>query len=152
MISGYDIEARLAARTEPVPFSGCLLWTGCTDGSGYGVIRAARKNLSTHRLAYEIANGPIPDGMVIRHTCDVRECCNPNHLLAGTHADNILDRDQRGRTSAGEAHPSSKLTEEQVLEIRADGGHTVQRVLSYRYGITQSTVSQILLRKKWRHV
>jgi hypothetical protein len=46
-----------------------------------------------------LEHGPIAEGVVIRHSCDNRPCCEPLHLLSGTHADNVQDRVARGRTA-----------------------------------------------------
>lgn len=76
----------------PVPWSGCWLWEGYVR-SGYGRLRQK----SVHRLAWEDANGPIPNGMSVLHRCDVRLCCNPDHLFVGTNADNNRDMSSKGR-------------------------------------------------------
>lgn len=70
----------------PVPWSGCLLWEGKTR-DGYGRFRRR----SVHRLAWEEANGPIPPGLLVCHHCDVKLCCNPQHLFLGTVKDNLRD-------------------------------------------------------------
>jgi Arc/MetJ-type ribon-helix-helix transcriptional regulator len=74
---------------------------GGINGDSYGYIRIADgKNLSTHRLSYLAVKGEIPRGKVVRHTCDVRQCCNPDHLVIGDHEDNtqdIVDRKRHGR-------------------------------------------------------
>jgi len=82
---------------EPVPESGCWLWSGATYASGYGAFRRKGKNYLTHRVAYEQAFGPVPDGMLICHRCDVRSCCNPSHLFVGTYTDNNRDMGKKGR-------------------------------------------------------
>ncbi len=72
----------------------CWPWLGCFSSTGYG---SSGKTDRSHRLAYMIANGPIPSGMVVRHSCDFKPCCNPNHLILGTHGDNSRDMVERGR-------------------------------------------------------
>ena len=77
--------------------SGCHMWNGRLTASGYGVLGDAHKTRA-HRLAWEIANGTsVPEGLVIRHSCDNPPCCNPDHLDVGTDADNARDAIQRGR-------------------------------------------------------
>lgn len=62
----------------------CWLWTGHTVGKGYGRFRLDGRMQLAHRVAYELDIGPIPDGMVVRHLCDVPACVNPAHLELGT--------------------------------------------------------------------
>ena len=86
------IARLLEARVVEVTPSGCHIWTGGLNGHGYGVARFdGRKNVRVHRLAWEAANGPIPDGMGLMHSCAVRCCVNPNHLTPATQADNLKD-------------------------------------------------------------
>lgn len=88
-------------RLTQAPDSDCWLFSGSLDTDGYGqVFRATRKNPTTvrvHRLAWEEVNGPIPAGMRVLHSCDVRACCNPAHLFLGTQQDNVTDMMQKGR-------------------------------------------------------
>lgn len=72
----------------------CWLWTGA-QSRGYGTVRRGGKMKKAHRVAFEMAHGPIPDGAVVRHTCDTPLCVRPDHLLCGTTADNNADRRQR---------------------------------------------------------
>jgi hypothetical protein len=58
----------------------------------------------SHRAAYEIFSEPIPDGMILMHTCDVSRCVNPDHLRVGTRADNMADMYSKGRHAHGERH------------------------------------------------
>lgn len=91
------VDTRIARNTVTLP-SGCIVYTGkSTNHSGHKTIHHAGKDRSVHRVAWELANGPIPAGLVIRHKCDNPPCVNVDHLELGTVADNVRDRDQRGR-------------------------------------------------------
>lgn len=80
-----------------VPWSGCWIWTGATTKKGYGLITRGGENMYIHRLSYEENKGPIPAGLQILHTCDVKCCANPDHIYAGTHRDNVFDAISRNR-------------------------------------------------------
>ena len=90
---------------------GCWEWPGAKFLSGYGLIESKGKQLRAHRVAWELENGPIPDGYMVRHTCDNRACVNSAHLLLGTHQDNMQDMSSRNRQKR-------KLTHDQVRYIR----------------------------------
>lgn len=152
-----DWNDRFWSKVHPEALSGCWLWHGAITGSGYGAFQAeSRRLVGAHRHAYELCHGPIPTGMVVRHKCDVRACVNPDHLETGTHADNIRDRDERGRHWApqGEDNGRSKLTAAQVLEIRAKYafGDRTQQDLADEYGVSNQLVSCIVRGKWWRHL
>ena len=89
--------AERLARGLVVRESGCIEWTGYTIRCGYGRTPANGKQTLTHRLAWELANGPIPDGLFVLHSCDNPPCCNIEHLWLGTKGDNNADRDAKGR-------------------------------------------------------
>lgn len=76
--------------------SGCWIWTAGKVG-GYGTLRHRGKKITAHRFAYQMANGPIGQGLVLRHECDRTDCCNPDHLIVGTQAENVRDMVARGR-------------------------------------------------------
>jgi hypothetical protein len=75
----------------------CWLWKGSVSGGGYGRITVSGKRVAAHRFSYEAANGPIPDGLFICHSCDVKLCVNPAHLFAGTQVDNMQDWTRKGK-------------------------------------------------------
>jgi hypothetical protein len=112
----------------------CLFFTGCRDPKGYGVVSVDGHRDFTHRIVWEHHNGPIPAGLVIRHTCDRTSCARIEHLLVGTHADNIHDCIGRGRSAR-------KLTDEQVRAIRADTRSGPQ--IAADFGVTRQTVHAI---------
>lgn len=95
------VMERVEAGSIPEPNSGCWLWLGRAYESqrahAYGVFSLGNKRTSVHRAAYEATHGPIPKGMVCRHTCDNASCVNPDHLLVGTQADNVRDMWERNR-------------------------------------------------------
>ena len=91
-------EERFWAKVEK---SGeCWIWTASRRGKGYGLVRFRGRNAQAHRASYEMHNGPIPDGAVVRHKCDNPPCVNPDHLELGTVADNNRDMSERGRSTS----------------------------------------------------
>lgn len=79
----------------------CWEWIGNKGYNGYGRFKLKRKMYFAHRLSYLISKGPIPKDLCVCHSCDVRHCINPDHLWIGTHADNMQDRDKKGRHNNG---------------------------------------------------
>lgn len=76
----------------------CHIWRGAVNGrTGYGKVKHMDRNFLVHRAAWELANGPIPPGELVRHKCHVRTCVNPAHLELGSYADNAQDRSRAGR-------------------------------------------------------
>lgn len=91
---------RLNARLIRDPATGCINWQGNLT-AGYGKIRSdSGKLIPTHRLAYELARGPIPNGLVLDHLCRNPRCCNPNHLEAVTSVVNVMRGVGLGPTNA----------------------------------------------------
>jgi hypothetical protein len=89
------IEQRLMDRVAVV--GSCREFDGCRSRDGYGLIKVAGHMKRAHRMVYELAKGPIPDGMVVMHRCDNRACINPAHLQLGSVADNNRDTLRKGR-------------------------------------------------------
>lgn len=81
----------------PEPNTGCWIWTRGCSGDGYGRLRVNGADVSTHRLAWSLANGAIPAGAHVLHNCDMPLCVNPAHLRLGSHAENMADKAQRQR-------------------------------------------------------
>jgi hypothetical protein len=146
---------------------GCWPWAEGRCGSGYGKFRYATKGYASHRLAYEIQHGPIPEGLCVLHRCDNPPCCNPAHLFAGTHADNMKDRNSKGRQARGDKVASrlypgirkgtlngrARLTESTVVLIRAEYANGATLVeLAQQHGVSFSAVSRLVRRETWAHV
>jgi hypothetical protein len=140
----------------------CWEWLASTikkrGGYGqFGIQRDGRNiNVYAHRFAYELTHGTIPVGL-LRHSCDNPPCCNPAHLIPGSHADNTDDMMARGRHRVapllGERHGCAKLTDVRVLEIRrrvASGEASI--VLAHEYGVHRSTIKRAASGKRWSHV
>lgn len=82
---------------------GCWEWPGYRV-SGYGRTTYRGLGWPAHKLAYHFAKGPVPRGLVVRHTCDNRPCCNPSHLVLGTLKKNAADMWERGRAYWQQPH------------------------------------------------
>jgi hypothetical protein len=136
----------------------CWLWSASVFAKlGYGMFYLGQRQLEAHRYSWELHNGEIPAGMWVLHRCDNRLCVNPGHLFLGTPADNVADCKKKGRQARGEKNSRAKLTEEQVREIRRRyerGWRTAQSggVLAREFGVSPSTISQIVRGKHWKHI
>lgn len=141
---------RIAHHYIPVPESGCWLWLGGVDKSGYGIMSG---NAKAYRVSYELHNGPIPAGMSVCHRCDVPLCINPKHLFLGTTADNMADKKRKARCAVGEMHGKSKMTNTQVLMIRQlhrEG--LTQLEIASRTGAHRCAVGEVIRGATWTHV
>ena len=132
----------------------CWEWAASRYPKGYGRFRVAGRTQYAHRVAWELTHGPIPHGMFVCHRCDNPGCVNPDHLFLGTPADNMRDMREKGRgftpRLVGETHHQAKLTEADVVAIRADP--RTQVVIAADYGVTQRNVSAIKRREAWAHI
>jgi hypothetical protein len=156
------LEERFLAKLGPKdPVTGCIEWTGSRKqvGSrkqaGYGRISRDGKLVQTHRLAYELKHGPIPDGMEVCHSCDNPPCCNEEHLRLDTHAGNVADMMTKGRgvQPKGEDHGNAKLTEANVLDIRRliEAGEDSASI-AQRFKVSRSCIILIAQGKNWAHI
>lgn len=109
-----------------------------------------------HRFAYSVLVGPIPEGLFVCHSCDNPACVNPEHLFLGTSKDNNQDCARKGRNKAskgrGIANIRAKLTESDVLAIRAIPKEIKNTHIAKQYGVSDVAVSYIRLRRTWRHI
>lgn len=110
-----------------------------------------------HRWSYSEFIGPIPDGLDVLHKCDNPPCIRPEHLFLGTTLENQLDKVSKDRQAKGETNGFSKLTEEDVREIRRryrrlsyHNSNVLE--LAYEFGVTAVNIRYILARKAWKHV
>jgi hypothetical protein len=121
------------------------------------MVNYRRKMERAHRVAYMLVKGPIPPGKLIMHSCDNPPCCNPDHLSVGTIADNAHDMKSKGRAHnapvRGESHYYSRLTEQQVIEIRDLAASGIKHTpIAAQFGISVSHVGHIVDGQIWRHV
>lgn len=140
----------LAHHTMPITECGCLVWMGpSSKRTGYGHMALKGKAKMPHRVAWEVAFGPIPDGKMVLHRCDIRTCVNPAHLFLGTHKENMRDMAAKGRAASGDRSWAAKLSAKEVNEIR--GSLLSQSQLAADYGVCQATISNIKTMKNWRN-
>ena len=138
----------------------CWEWQGAKKPKGYGNVRINKKYLLTHRVAFELAVGEIPDGMMVCHICDNPSCCNPAHLMLGTaksnYADMLLKNRQQFKKNAarGARNVNAKLDDHAIHQIRSAYKHTSinQYELAELYGVSQSCIGSIVRNETWRHV
>jgi len=150
----HTLLERFYALVSPEPNSGCWLWEGAVDRRGYARMKADGPGATSaaHVALTEIYGQPRPaSGHYCCHRCDNPSCVNPEHLYWGTPAQNVADMKARGRMKLnpvkGEASPHAKLTEADVLTIRAsqDRGSALAR----RFGVSHSLISHIRTGRNW---
>ena len=130
----------------------CWEYSGTISSYGYGQFYHRGKTIRAHRAVYEIYNGKIPVDLIVCHTCDNRKCINPEHLYAGTYANNYQDAKDRQRINPpyGESHHAAQLTKSDVQKIR--NSNLSQRQLAARYGVAQTTISEVKRGLTWKTI
>ena len=134
---------------------GCWEWTASLAGKGYGQMKLPkqRKQEYSHRLAYMIYKGEIPKGIDVCHQCDNPKCCNPDHLFLGTRKENLQDMKQKNRHLNGEKNAGAKLTEEDVVKIKAClAAGMSQTQIAKAFNVQQMAISRIKTGDRWAHV
>lgn len=153
-----ELRRYIIENSEPVTESGCWIWTAgiFKERGGYGALCVNRRAAKAHRVSYEVFRGTAPTGKLVCHKCDVPSCVNPEHLFLGSYADNNVDKVLKGRAKArsGEAHPKAKLSESDVIRLRADfsAGGMTRRQLAKKYGVGKTAVDQVIFRVTWKNV
>jgi hypothetical protein len=136
---------------------GCHPWTGPVSPAGYGKLNIDGDDWRAHRYGWTLVNGPIPEGLVVRHfVCDNPPCQNIQHLRVGTNKDNTDDMLRRFGPDflKGSQNFNSKLTEADVACIRASyiRGTVTQSDLAAEFGVSQAYIAKIVNRNNWSHV
>jgi hypothetical protein len=146
---------------------GCWIWNGAKTGNterAYGVISIKSVRVApmlVHRVVYESRFGPVPDGLDVCHSCDNRLCVNPDHLWTGTRKQNMQDCASKGRhwsqtgkysPPKGSSHPMARINEDDVVEIRKlhSSGKSMAEI-GRAFGVTKTSVWQIIRMKNWTH-
>ena len=132
-------------------WSGVLKGDGCWERSSpYHPIKIDGRQTGSHRLSYELACGPIPEGLYVCHRCDNPRCIRPDHLFLGTNRDNQADSVAKGRAATGEANAHSKLTAAQASEIKAEIANGANKThLAVRYGVSRAAIQAIAKGRNW---
>jgi hypothetical protein len=132
--------------------SGCFICTSHARNihGGHSVFQMNGKKLFIHRYIYEQCFGEIPNGVIIRHTCDTPECINPEHLITGSHKDNALDRVQRNRSAIGTQNGRSKLTEDQAMFIKHSDLSSWK--LAQQFKVDPKTIRDIMAGNTWSYL
>ena len=124
----------------------CWEWTAATQNKGYGVFSYKGNNRAlAHRVVMQLEGHDVK-GLFVLHKCDNRLCVRPDHLYLGDAKDNMQDAIDRDRVCHGEDHPDSKLSDDEVAELRQKYEDTdvLQKELAEEYGVTQSNVSRLV--------
>jgi hypothetical protein len=150
--AGTTLSERLNHYSIPEPNSGCLLWLGMSIRRGYGMMRWDGRMQLSHRLSWINTYGPIPEGLFVCHHCDVPACINPAHLFIGPAAANVADKMKKGRHRVliGQDHKRSKLTDDQVREIRSSTES--KRALATKYKVSRLAIERVQQRIYWKHL
>lgn len=148
-----DPIARFWAKVKKT--NSCWEWQGLLS-LGYGHFFAtSKKRKLAHRHAWELTNGPIPDGLCCLHKCDNRRCVNPDHIFIGTKGDNNRDMFAKGRNvvTRGNDRKTAKLNPEKVREIRKqiDAGRS-NAAIGRDFGVGYSAIRAIRFNQTWTHV
>lgn len=162
----FELPDRFWAKTEIDHSTGCINWTAYKGTTGYGEFCWQGKKVKAHRLVM-MAAGLSVDGLVVMHLCDNPLCVSVAHLRVGTHAENIADRDAKGRGQwhgkRGESNAGAKLSETTVREIlrahknakRSPSGRIVSGELvkiARHFSIPYGTMRNITDRRMWTHI
>jgi len=151
--TGPSAAQRFRSKVSAPNENGCREWQG-TLVQGYGHISVDGRPRKAHRFAWELANGPIPQGLVVRHKCDNKWCVAVEHLELGTHQDNSDDKYRRGRGSAprGETHGQARLTSNDVAAIRTRAWADESTLdLANEFGISRSHIESLAAGKSRPH-
>lgn len=149
-----NIESRDFILNGSVRVGSCLIWKNVLsyDKDGYPRVRFSGRIKRLNRVSYTVFKGEIPDGLIVRHTCDNPNCVDPDHLELGTHGDNKADAILRGRCRdfRGVTNVKARLTEADVLSIYTSSLSVKE--LMKMFNVSQSAIYKIKGGLSWRHI
>jgi DNA-binding XRE family transcriptional regulator len=137
-------------KKSVVASNGCWLWKGIPSWDGYCQLQYNWRRMQAHVAAYIAWYGEVPPGLIVMHTCDVRNCVNPEHLRLGTYKSNMEDAVHKGRMATKEKNGNAKLNNEKVAEIkRLRNEGLSQPKIARIIGCSNQTVSNVVNNKYW---
>lgn len=150
--NAVDYAPLFWARVDRSNPDACWLWPGLGSPDYYGKTCFRGMLVQAHRMAFFLSKGEWPNP-ICRHTCDIRACVNPQHLLAGTKQDNANDKMQRGRHKPmrGEDSGRAKLSAQEVIAIREMRGRPLKEI-AQQFGVSKGAVKHVLAGTSWRHL
>lgn len=130
------------------------IWNGCKFISGYGQFHYKGKCYRSHRLAYEMFIGKIPEGKICCHKDDRRDNVSPYNLFISDNQGNSNDMVKKGRQASGEKNRRAKLTNKEVLKIRElyKSGEYSKQKLANIFGVVRQTIYRILAKESWKNI
>jgi len=146
-----SLEGRIAQKTVVCPSTGCHLWTGAKDKSGFGLIKVPneKRQMLVHRYMYSQVVGPQSiQGLMVLHKCTNNSCINPQHLTVGSLADKAVLNASKGKPTGWQA---CKLTPEQVREIRANPNKALKH-FAYKFDVAPATIWHVVHGRTWKNI
>lgn len=156
-----DLANRIIKNTILNKQTGCWEWQLHTNRiNGYGTMwiaqTADKKYIwnTAHRTSYLVFKGELPFGMEVAHNCHNPKCCNPNHLVAATHQENIRMSVDDGRTLRGTEKVQSKLTDAEVRTIKQGRLLAILSIekVADLFNVHATTIRSVLAGRTWSHI
>lgn len=150
--TAIPLEERFWEKVNKHTLSGCWEWMAAVRGKGadrYGCIWVNRRNVPSHRLAYELCVGKVPAGKVVCHECDNPICVNPKHLFLGTLADNSKDCLLKSRRTHLKLNPEMVRSIRKRLEGRTEKLSRAYRAIGRDLGVSEHTVYLVHIGRTW---
>ncbi len=148
-----ELVNRFKAKLSKPDKNGCIRWKGWKNEHGYGKFSIGKLYQFAHRFAYELYKEKIPDGKCVLHKCDVRDCCNVDHLYVGNQFDNMRDAAIRNRFNRkGSNNGHSRLNEEDVKYIKRSFDQITCAQLAREFKVSESCIHDIKHGRSWNDI